>query len=172
MPDFTSSVAALRRWSNFDAESPLPGDFSAWKQKNPQAWMKLASNDPELESLLSGRANAGLVADAIQGKLSPIAKTPEERATDQKKAEVKQLIENNPYKSGNFTEKLKLEALDPAAAKELRRQSSYQSPAERQEAAEQAQAQHESALNQMVAAGQARQLQQQMAQSQFTNGLS
>ncbi len=162
MHDFTSSIAALRRWENFSSDTPLPSNLAEWRKTNGLEYMRLSSEDPELLSLLAGTAPAGLVADTLQGKLSPIPKTQEERATEQQKAEVKQLIENNPYKSGNLTEKLKLEMLDPAAAKELRRQSNYQNHAERQEAAEQAQARHESALNQTVAAGHAHQLQQQI----------
>ena len=166
MPDFSTSIAALRRWESFSSDTPLPSDFKAWKQKNMNDWMKLAANDPELESLLAGTAPAGLVADTLQGKLSPIATTPEQRQKEATRAEVKQLIEANPYKSGNFTEMMKLEALDPQAAKSLRRESGIQNPIEKKEAAEQAQARHESALEQTVAAGRAQQL-QQMAQSPF-----
>ena len=167
MPDFSTSIAALRRWENFSSDTPLPSNLAEWRKTNGQEYMRLSAEDPELFSLLAGKAPAGLVADTLQGKLSPIPKPQEQRAAESKKAEVKQLIEANPYKSGNLTEKLKLEALDPAAAKALRRESNYQNPAERQEAAAEAQARHESALNQTVAAGQAHQLQQQMAQSPF-----
>lgn len=127
--------------------------------------MKLAANDPELESLLSGRASAGLVADTLQGKLSPIPKTPEERATEQQKAEVQKLVASNPYKSGNFTEMLKLESLDPQAAKSLRRQSGVQTPIERDEAQAAQKARHQEAFDQTIAAGRAHQMQQAMQQA-------
>ena len=167
MVDFTSSISALRRWESFSKDTPLPSNFAEWRQQNASQSMELSAKDPELYSLLAGTAPAGLVADTLQGKLSPIPATPEQRQSAQKKSEVQKLVDNNPYKSGNLTEMLKLESLDPQAAKSLRRESNFQNPIERQEAAAEAEARHKSAFDQTVRAGQAHQLQQAMAQSPF-----
>ena len=115
--------------------------------------MKLQAADPELVSLRRGTAPAGLVADALQGKLSPIPMSPEQRQEAATKAEVQQLMDANPYRSGNLTQAMRLEQLNPAAAKRLRQESGVQSPAEKQAAAEAAQQQHEKALAANVEAG-------------------
>ena len=62
--------------------------------------MKLQAADPELVSLLRGTAPAGLVADALQGKLSPIPKSPQQRQEEATKAEVQQLMEAIPTAPG------------------------------------------------------------------------
>ena len=166
MPDFSTSVAALRRWENFSSDTPLPSNLAEWRKTNGQEYMRLSAEDPELFSLLAGKAPAGLVADTLQGKLSPIPKTPEQRANEQQQAEIKELIEANPYQSRNLTQALRLEALDPAAAKVLRKQAGVRSPAERAEQEAQERAQHDSEFNQVIAASQAQQL-MQMANSKF-----
>ena len=103
MPDFSTSIAALRRWESFSSGTPLPSNFPEWRQQNASQSMELSAKDPELYSLLAGTAPAGLVADTLQGKLSPIPKTPEERATEQQKAEVQKLVASNPYKTGKIS---------------------------------------------------------------------
>ncbi|WP_186537860.1 hypothetical protein [Synechococcus sp. BIOS-E4-1] len=108
-------------------------------------------------SLLSGSAPADLVADALQGSLSPTPKSQEQRRDEAKAAEVKQLIEANPYKARNFTQAMRLEELDPAAAKRLRTEAGVQTPSERAEAKAAQQQAHEHAMQQMYAAGIAKQ---------------
>ena len=120
--------------------------------------MKLQAADPELVSLLRGTAPAGLVADALQGKLSPIPKSPEQRQEEATKAEVQQLMEANPYRSGNLTQAMRLEQLNPAAAKRLRQESGVQSPEEKKAAAAAAEQQHQQALAQNIEAGRLQQL--------------
>ena len=163
MADFSSSIAVLRRWATFDATEPFPADFAAWKQQNSTKYFQLAQSDPELVSLLSGTAPAGLVADALQGSLSPTPKTQEQRQAETVSAEVKELLETNPYKSGNLTQAMRLEQLDPAAAKRLRAESNVQTPAEKAEAEAARQQTHEVALQRNAAAGVARQQAQQEA---------
>lgn len=165
MPDFSTSIAALRRWESFSSDTPLPSNFAQWRQQNASLSMELSAKDPELYSLLAGTAPAGLVADTLQGKLSPIPATPEQRQSAQKKAEVQKLVDSNPYKSGNLTEMLQLESLDPQAAKSLRRQSGVQTPIERDEAQAAEKARHQEAFEQTIAAGRAHQMQQAMQQA-------
>ena len=50
----------------------------------------------------------------------------EELEEQQKQAEIKQLIQKNPYQTGNLTDVLKLEKLDPKAAAKLREEIHYQ----------------------------------------------
>ncbi len=157
MADFSSSIAVLRRWATFSATEPFPADFAAWKQNNSSKFFELAASDPELVSLLSGSAPAGLVADALQGSLSPTPKTQEQRQTEATSAEVQQLIEANPYQVGNMTQAMRLEQLDPAAAKKLRAESGVQTPTEQAEAAAAEKQQQEIAFQKNIAAGIAQQ---------------
>jgi len=134
LADFSSSIAVLRRWSSFSATEPFPADFAAWKQQNASKFFELAAVDPELVSLLSGSAPAGLVADALQGSLSPTPKSQEQRKAEAVSAEVKELVEANPYKARDLTQAMRLEELDPAAAKRLRTEAGVQTPSEKAEA--------------------------------------
>jgi len=167
LADFSNSIAVLRRWSSFSATEPFPADFAAWKQNNSSKFFELAASDPELVSLLSGSAPAGLVADALQGSLSPTPKTKEQRRDEAKAAEVKQLIEANPYKSRNLTQAMRLEELDPAAAKRLRTEAGVQTPKERNEAAAAKQQAHELAFQKNLAAGIAKQQAQMLQAAQM-----
>ena len=132
--------------------------------------MRLAKADPELVSLLSGTAPAGLVADALTGALSPVARTPEQRQKAATAEEVKQLVESNPYRAGNLTQALRLEQLDPQAAARLRKESNVQNPSEKAAAEQAAKEQHEKALAQNVEAGRLQQLAKaQAAAAQLPN---
>ena len=74
----------------------------------------------------NGTASASLVADALSGVL-PESPTPiEELAEQKRKAEIQQLIKENPYQTGNLTDVLKLERLDPKVAAKLREEIHYQ----------------------------------------------
>ena len=157
MADFSSSIAVLRRWATFSATEPFPADFAAWKQNNSSKFFELAQSDPELVSLLSGSAPAGLVADALQGSLSPTPKTQEQRQKEATSAEVQELIEASPYKAGNFTQAMRLEELDPAAAKKLRTEAGVQTITERNEAEAAQKQQQEIAFQKNIAAGIAKQ---------------
>ena len=108
-------------------------------------------------SLLSGSAPAGLVADALQGSLSPTPKTQEQRQKEATSAEVQELIEASPYKAGNFTQAMRLEELDPAAAKKLRTEAGVQTITERNEAEAAQKQQQEIAFQKNIAAGIAKQ---------------
>ena len=115
--------------------------------------MRLAKADPELVSLLDGTAPAGLVADALTGSLSPIPKSPEQRLEASQAQEVAQLLEANPYLSGNLTQAMRLEQLNPEAAARLRKESGVQSPAEKAAAEAAAKQAHEAAMSSVAAAG-------------------
>ncbi|WP_156486568.1 MULTISPECIES: hypothetical protein [unclassified Synechococcus] len=103
--------------------------------------------------MLSRSAPAGLVADALQGSLSPTPKTQEQRQKESISAEVKQLIKASPYKARNFTQAIRLEELDPAAAKRLRTEAGVQTPTEKAVAEAAQQQAHEHAMQQMYAQG-------------------
>jgi hypothetical protein len=74
------------------------------------------------------------MADALSGVL-PECPTPiEELEEQQKQAEIQQLIQENPYQTGNLRGVLKLERLDPKAAAKLREEVHYQKHSEIKEA--------------------------------------
>ena len=148
----------LRRWETFNKEAALPRNFQAWKEGNLQDYMKLAKADPELVSLLDGSAPAGLVADALQGSLSPIPKSPEQRQSEVRSAELQHLADNNPYKANNLTAALRLEQLDPTTAKRLRKEAGVQTPADKAAAEKAAKEQHDAAMAQNIEAGRLQQL--------------
>lgn len=87
------------------------------------------------------------MADALQGALSPIPTTPEQRQEAQNTARAKELAELNPYKTANLTQILELESLAPAQAKAMRQALNLQNPIERIESQQKAAADHAEALN-------------------------
>jgi len=64
--------------------------------------------------------------NALSGVLLECPTPIEELAEQKKKAEIQQLIQENPYQTGNLTDVLKLERLDPKAAAKLREEIHYQ----------------------------------------------
>ena len=122
--------------------------------------MELQNKDPQLYSLLNGTAPASLVADALSGAL-PECPTPiEELEEQQKQAEIQQLIKETPYQTGNLTNVLKLERLDPKAAAKLRGEINYQKHSEIKEAEKVAAEEQRQAIDKAVAQGQLQRLQQ------------
>ena len=104
--------------------------------------------------------NGTAVADALSGVL-PERPTPIEELEEQKKkAEVQQLIQDNPYQTGNLTDVLKLERLDPKAAAKLRKKIHYQKHEEVREAEQVAAEEQRQAIDKAVAQGQLQRLQQ------------
>lgn len=127
-------IAVLRRWASV-SDGPLPGDWASFRTGSPTEAMQIELRDPELVGLLSGRASAGLRADALMGKLPEAAPTLEARRQADIKEEVRQLTATNPYgQEGyykpdgsyvepvgrNLTDVLKLERLAPDVAAEMR----------------------------------------------------
>ena len=135
-------------------------------------FMALAKADPELVSLLDGTAPAGLVADALTGSLPPIPKSPEQRQSEARSAEIQQLVDNNPYKAGNLTAALRLEQLDAKTAERLRREAGVQTPDEKAAAEKAAKERSDAALAQNMEAGRLQQLAKaQAAAAQATTRL-
>ena len=66
---FANNISVLRRWQAHGG-GVLPSDWEKFERSNILAAVELKERDPELVSLLDGSADAGLVADAISGKLS------------------------------------------------------------------------------------------------------
>ena len=157
---FISCIPVLRRWADFEHVSPLPLDFSEWIKTNTTRALELQNKDPQLYSLLNGTAPASLVADALSGVL-PESPTPIEELEDQQKqAEIQQLIQENPYQTGNLTNVLKLERLDPKVAAKLREEVHYQKHSEIKEAEKVAAEEQRQAIDKAVAQGQLQRLQQ------------
>ena len=84
----------------------------------------------------------------------------EELEEQQKQAEIQQLIKENPYQTGNLTDILKLEKLDPKAAAKLREEINYHKHEEVREAKKVATEEQRQAIEQAVAQGQLQRLQQ------------
>ena len=153
-----NSVPVLRRWASFDPETPLPSDFKKFEQVETTKAVKLQQSDPELYQLLSGTAPAGLVADAISYKLSPVPPDASAMAEQAHKAEVAELTATNPYASGNLTAALRLERIDPKTAAEMRKAVNYRNHAEREQDAAEAAEQKAQWLADARRAGQLRSL--------------
>ena len=157
---FISCIPVLRRWADFEHVSPLPLDFSDWIKTNTTRALELQKKDPQLYSLLNGTASASLVADALSGVLSECPTPIEELEEQKKKAEIQQLIQENPYQTGNLTDVLKLERLDPKAAAKLREEIHYQKHEEVREEQKKGAKKQRQAIDKAVAQGQLQRLQQ------------
>ena len=157
---FISCIPVLRRWADFEDITPLPVDFSDWLKTNTTRALELHKKDPQLYSLLNGTAPASLVADAHSGVLSERPTPIEELAEQKKKAEIQQLIQENPYQTGNLTDVLKLERLDPKAAAKLREEIHYQKHEEVREAEKVGEEKQRLAIEKAVAQGQLHRLQE------------
>ena len=157
---FISCIPVLRRWADFEHVSPLPLDFSDWIKTNTTRALELQKKDPQLYSLLNGTASASLVADALSGVLPELPTPIEELAEQKKKAEIQQLIKENPYQTWNLTDVLKLERLDPKAAAKLREEIHYHKHEEVREAEKVGAEKQRLALDKAVAQGQLQRLQQ------------
>ncbi len=157
---FISCIPVLRRWADFEHVSPLPLDFSDWIKTNTTRALELQKKDPQLYSLLNGTAPASLVADAHSGVLTEAPTPIEELEKQKKKAEIQRLIKENPYQTGNLTDVLKLERLDPKAAAKLREEIHYQKNEEVREAEKVAAERQRQAIEQAVAQGKLQRLQQ------------
>ena len=70
------------------------------------------------------------------------------------------MIQDNPYQTGNLTDVLKLERLDPKAAAKLREEIHYQKNEEVREAEKVAAEEQRQAIDKAVAQGQLQRLQQ------------
>ena len=79
------------------SERPLPSDWSAFRAENPSEAMAIEGRDPQLVSLLNNTCSATLKADALGGKLSPIAPDVEVMAQQSRAAEIQRLMESNPW---------------------------------------------------------------------------
>lgn len=113
----------------------MPSNLDAWRQKNTSGYLMLCQQDPELELLLSGKAPAGLLADALQGTLSPVAVSPEDRKAEAVKGRASELFRRSEL---NLTEEMELQYLAPAAYEQWKKKG-RQNEATSQDAAQIAQ---------------------------------
>ena len=124
MPDLSSNIAVLRRWSHSRPGEPLPANFAAWAAQNGTDAMQLQRQDPELVSLLTGKAPASLLADALQGQLSPIPVSEEQREADARKAEMQALYDQSQTEEGlSLTQKVRLQAAFPELAEKVMKEN-------------------------------------------------
>jgi len=141
MADLSANIGVLRRWANFNSEEPLPANFSQWATNNGTAAMQLQRQDPELVALLSGTASATLLADTLQGNLSPVPVSEEERQAAAKKKEMQSLYDAAKSEEGmTLTQKVQVQALYPELAKKIEKEVFTPSPAEELVSAQQRQA--------------------------------
>ena len=159
MVDLSSNVAVLRRWSLAQPGTSMPADFTAWATENQSAAILLNQKDPELCQLLNGTAPAELLADTLQGLLSPTPVSQEEKAEAARKAEAKALYDASRSDEGlNLTQKLRLESDYPELANKIKADTAVAQPSEeevvqqqRQQAAYQAEVKAASRARSMAA---------------------
>ena len=159
MVDLSSNVAVLRRWSLAQPGTSMPADFNAWRSENVSEALSLSRKDPELVALLTGTANAELLADTLQGLLSPTPVSEAERADQARKAEAQALYDASRTEEGlNLTQKLRLESAYPELANKIKADTAVPQATEeemvqqqRQEAAYQAEVRAASRARSMAA---------------------
>ena len=124
MPDLSSNVAVLRRWANARPDEPMPSNFGLWATANGTEAMMLQRQDPELFSLLNGTAPASLVADPLQGQLSPVPVSEEQRAAEARKEEMQALYDASKSEEGlNLTQKVRLQSEFPELAAKVMKEN-------------------------------------------------
>ena len=140
MADLSSNIAVLRRWSLANPGTPMPTNYSEWRSANATEAMLLSRKDPELVALLSGTANAELLADTLQGLLSPTPVSEAERADQARKAEAKALYDASRSEEGlNMTQKIRLQSAFPELAKKVMQETAVPQPTEEQQLQQQRQ---------------------------------
>ena len=121
--NLSANVAVLRRWSHSRPGEALPENFASWKAANATEALQLQRQDPELVSLLNGTAPASLLADALQGHLSPIPVSQEQRASDARKAEMQALMTQQNGSGPHTDPKVRLKQPSPSWPQVLPRKS-------------------------------------------------
>ena len=131
MADLSSNIAVLRRWAHFRSSEPLPSDFGGWRDANGTDAVLLEKQDPELFQLLSGTAPASLLADTLQGLLSPTPVSEAEREEQARKEERQALFDASRSEEGlNLTQKVRLQAAFPELAQKVMKETTIAAPAE------------------------------------------
>ena len=124
MADLSGNVAVLRRWAHSRPGEPLPKNYQQWAAENGTDAIQLVRKDPELVQLLSGTASASLVADALQGQLSPIPVSEEQREADARKEEAQALYDASRSEQGlNLTQKVRLQSAFPELAAKVQQEN-------------------------------------------------
>ena len=124
MNQFASNIAVLRRWAAL-SDHPLPAHFKDFREQYSTESFQIQEKDPELVTLLSGNAPAGLVADVLSGNWPDVTPSPEERQRQSQQEELQQLYDAKPFGGlgangdplpENLTAQLQLAALSPEIA--------------------------------------------------------
>ena len=140
MADLSSNIAVLRRWSLANPGTAMPTNYSEWRSANATEAMLLSRKDPELVALLTGTANAELLADTLQGLLSPTPVSEAERADQARKAEAQSLYDASKSEEGlNLTQKIRLQSAFPELAKKVMQETAVPQPTEEQQLQQQRQ---------------------------------
>ena len=122
--NLSANVAVLRRWSHSRPGEALPENFASWEAANATEALQLQRQDPELVSLLNGTAPASLLADALQGALSPVPVSQEQRASDARKQEMQGLYDQSKTDEGlNLTQRVRLKSAFPELADKIAREN-------------------------------------------------
>ena len=114
---FENNVSVLRRWAAH-SEGSLPTDWHSFYRDNMVEASKIAQRDPELVQLLSGKASAGLRADALSGKFSAVPPDYEQQQR-QEAYEQKQAILKKWMGEATLTDRLMLAQMAPEEAAKL-----------------------------------------------------
>ena len=102
----------------------MPSNFGQWATANGTEAMMLQRKDPELFSLLNGQAPASLLADALQGQLSPIPVSEEQREAEARKQEMQSLYDQSKTEEGlTLTQKVRLQAAFPELAEKVMKEN-------------------------------------------------
>ena len=124
MPDLSSNIAVLRRWAHARPDEPMPANFGQWATANGTDAMQLQRQDPELFALLTGRASASLVADALQGRLSPVPVSEEQRAAEARRAEMQDLYNQSKSEQGlSLTQTIRMQSAFPELADKIAKEN-------------------------------------------------
>ena len=95
MDQFASNISVFRRWAAA-SDQPPPESFKSFREKLVSEAFKIQQQDPELCTLLSGEAPAGLLATSFlaSGRKS---RPPCRNAKSRQQAELQSLYDSKPW---------------------------------------------------------------------------
>ena len=125
---WANNAAVLRRFSALCPGEPLPADFKSWAMANMPLASRIRQQDGLLYSLLDGTAPANVVADCLQGLISPIPPSAEEVAKEKKSARLQELFNAKPFQTGNITQQMEMASLDPKLAERCKAEAATAAP--------------------------------------------
>ena len=118
----------LRRFAAAVPGTPMPSDWGTFAAKNQTLAMEVGAKDPELVSLLSGNASAGLKADALSGAFSPVPPDQKKEASKLLQSQVSDLLQKLDRDPDQMTYSLQLASLSPTAHANWKKQQQAKTP--------------------------------------------